>query len=48
VVRWSPTHYDTAKRGLSEFVAVCEWLYRASPLRGDVTNKGSVEISKPP
>lgn len=47
IVRWSPG-YDTAKRGLSDFVAVCEWLYRASPLQGDVANKNSVEISKPP
>jgi hypothetical protein len=47
VVRWSPEH-ETAKRGLSDFVAVCEWLYRVSPLPGDVRNKSSVEISKPP
>lgn len=47
IVRWSP-EYDTAKRGLSDFVAVCEWLYRTSPLIGDVSSKGSVEISKPP
>lgn len=47
VVRWSPD-FDTRKRGLSTFVAVAEWLYRRSPLKGDVTNKGSVEISKEP
>lgn len=45
VVRWSPD-YDTSKRGLTEFVAVTTWLHRASPLKGDVTNKGRVELRK--
>jgi hypothetical protein len=47
-VRWTPHEYDTAKRGLTEFVRVCEWLYRASPLRGDAKNKGFVEMEKSP
>ncbi len=47
VVRWSPRD-GTAKRGLTDFVAACEWLFRTSPLTGDATNKSSIEISKKP
>jgi hypothetical protein len=46
VARWTPTAYNTEKRGLRAFVEACEWLYRASPLKDDVRNKGTVEISK--
>lgn len=45
VVRWTPTS-DTSKRGLTEFLALAEWLYRANPIKGDLTNKGSIEIRK--
>lgn len=45
VVRWTPTS-DTSKRGLTEFVAVATWLYRASPLKADLTNKGHIELRK--
>lgn len=45
VVRWSPDS-DPQKRGLSAFLAASQWLYRASPLKKDVTNKGRVELRK--
>ncbi len=48
VARWTPTAYDTEKRGLRTFVDVCEWLFRAGPLKDDVRNKGTIEISKRP
>ena len=46
VVRWSPTAYDPRKRGTLDFVNVCECLYRISPLKADVRNKGKVELAK--
>lgn len=45
VVRWSP-EIDSAKRGLTTFHAVARWLYRASPLKGDLMHKGRVELRK--
>ncbi|MER2560799.1 MAG: hypothetical protein ABTQ32_08775 [Myxococcaceae bacterium] len=45
VVRWSPDS-DPQKRGLSAFLAASQSLYRASPLKKDVTNKGRVELRK--
>ncbi len=45
--RWSPTFRSDA-RGLSAFREVCEHLYRLSALRGDVTNRGTVELAKTP
>lgn len=45
VVRWSPDS-DTSKRGLTEFQAVAKWLYRACPIKGDLTTKGGVELRK--
>ncbi|HEY3445048.1 MAG TPA: response regulator [Myxococcales bacterium] len=47
VPRWT-AEYNTEDRGLTNFVAVCEWLYRASTLPSDVTNRGHVEILKYP
>lgn len=41
VVRWSPDADSKAA-----FLAVAEWLYRASPIKGDLLHKGSVEIRK--
>ncbi len=45
IVRWTPTS-NTSKRGLTEFQAVAQSMYRASPLKADLTNKGRVEIRK--
>jgi hypothetical protein len=45
IVRWTPSS-DTSKRGLTEFQAVAQSMYRASPLKADLTNKGRVEIRK--
>lgn len=43
VIRWS-AGYETEERGLTQFRAVCEWMFRMSGLNLDVTNKSKVVI----
>lgn len=45
VTRWSPA-YDTKRRGTTDFVDVCKWIYKKCPLKSDLTNKGNVIIEK--
>jgi hypothetical protein len=48
VVRWTANQYDPVKRKTADFVAVCEWMYRKSPLKEDSKNKADVDIKKAP